>query len=161
MELIPFQHVFEHAPPALVMTAHILLPAFDKEDPATLSRHIIPVLLRESLGYDGVVVTDDLEMKAVDDRYQMTEVVRLGLSADVDVFLICHEEEKQELALETLHKLVVDGEVSLDRIQRSLQRIRRSKLVLKGTSVPSVGQLHEALCQPEALQWAERMKQGA
>jgi len=159
IELVPFKHVINNAPPALIMTAHILLPAFDGDHPATLSKHVIPTLLREQLGYRGVVITDDLEMKAVDDRYDMREVVRLGLEADVDVFLICHEEEKQELALDTLHKLLVDGDVSKERLQASLERIARSKQALK-TNDSIFHHSREELRKTSSLDWASRIERG-
>ena len=158
MELVPFRHVLRTAPPALIMTAHILLPALDPDRPATLSEKIIPILLREKLGYRGVVVTDDLEMKAIDDRYAMEEVIRFGLRADIDVFLICRMEDKQRLALETLKKLVVDGEVSSARIERSLRRINRTKTALATTPAPLAEDLSAALLQDASVEWARKFE---
>ncbi len=155
MELIPFKHVLATAPPALIMTAHILMPVFDEAHPATLSEKIVPVLLRQEMRYGGVVVTDDLEMKAVDDRYAMEEVVRYGLRAGIDVFLICHTEEKQWTALETLRKLVTDGEVSVARIEESLRRIHRTKTALATGPVPEMEDLHSVLRAQEHLDWIE------
>jgi beta-N-acetylhexosaminidase len=88
-ELVPFARAIAAGIP-MIMTAHILIPALDAVHPVTLSRAGVRRLLREELGYEGVVVSDDLEMKAIADRYEIEEVVALGLAAGVDIFLICH-----------------------------------------------------------------------
>jgi len=157
VELVPFRHVVKTAPPALMMTAHILLPELDPKHPCTLSETILPQLIRQEMGYGGVVVTDDLEMKAIDDRYAMEEVVRLGLKAGIDVFLICHDEEKQQLALDTLRKLLTDGEVTPERIQGSLKRIHRTKTALATTPVATQSEMASSLLRSEDQDWIERM----
>jgi beta-N-acetylhexosaminidase len=89
IELPPFRAAIE-AGVASVMTAHVLLPALDPERPATLSPPAI-ALLRGELGYDGVVFTDDLEMRAVADRFPIAARVELALRAGVDALLVCGE----------------------------------------------------------------------
>ena len=153
VELVPFRHVIQSAPPALMMTAHIVFPKLDPDHPATLSSRVIPELLRQELKFGGVVVSDDLEMAAIDDRYPMEEVIRLGLGADIDVFLICHEEWKQQVALETLEKLVMDGDVPVERIERSLRRIHRTKSAFQSLPQADPKDLETLLCQTDDMSW--------
>ena len=74
---------------AFIMTAHVLVPAFDDERPATLSPAIVQTLLREELGFDGVILSDDLEMKAVSARYPVPEAAVAAIQAGCDGLLIC------------------------------------------------------------------------
>lgn len=90
VELAPFRAAVASGMP-LLMTAHIVYAALDAELPATLSPKVVPELLRGALGYDGVVITDDLEMKAIAERFDVDAVARGVLAADVDLLLVCHE----------------------------------------------------------------------
>jgi beta-N-acetylhexosaminidase len=99
-ELVPFAAAIT-AGVASVMTAHILLPAIDPERPCTLSPAAL-ALLREELGFDGVVFGDDLEMKAVADRYEPTELVALALAAGVDSVLVCSDARLRDAVLAAL-----------------------------------------------------------
>jgi beta-N-acetylhexosaminidase len=92
-ELLPFARAIEAGLP-MIMTAHLLIPALDALHPVTLSSNGVGRLLRQEMGFGGVVVSDDLEMKAVADRYRVEEMVELGIRAGVDLFLICHTEDK-------------------------------------------------------------------
>ena len=74
------------------MTAHILFEALDTTHPATLSKIILQDLLRKKLSYQGLVISDCLEMNAVSQRYAIEEMVELGLAAGIDIFLVCHTE---------------------------------------------------------------------
>ncbi len=89
-ELRPFVHACRRGIAAL-MTAHVLFRALDPESPATLSRAIIGKLLRRDLGYDGLVFSDDLEMKAISGHYGPEEAALLALRAGVDVLLYSQE----------------------------------------------------------------------
>lgn len=92
VELLPFRRVAQIAP--MIMTAHVVFAGVDPVYPATLSEPVIGGVLRREIGYQGVVVSDCLEMKAVADHYDVTEMIELGVRAGVDLFLICHTEEK-------------------------------------------------------------------
>lgn len=91
VELAPFRAAIE-AGVASIMTAHILYPALDAKFPATLS-HPVLQLLRKDLAYDGVVFSDDLEMKAVADHYSLEDCVLRPLQAGVDALLVCKTED--------------------------------------------------------------------
>lgn len=88
LEWPPFAHAIAQGLEA-IMTAHVVVDGLDTKLPATLSR---PALshLREALGFDGVIVSDDIEMKALADNFRVAEIARLGASAGIDVFLACH-----------------------------------------------------------------------
>ncbi len=159
VELVPFRRVFAENPPALVMTAHVLYRGVDPDLPGTLSPTVTKHLLREEMGFQGVVVTDDLEMKALADRYSIEEIVRLGLEAGVDVFLICKEEERWMRAEAELERLLVDGLISVDRIQRSVRRIARAKGPLRDALVPDAEAPSRVLRCSEHLAWLEELAQ--
>ncbi|MFJ4845304.1 MULTISPECIES: glycoside hydrolase family 3 protein [unclassified Streptomyces] len=104
-----------------IMTAHILVPALDDSgDPATLSRPILTGILREELGYDGVVVTDALGMEGVRQKYGDDRVPVLALKAGVDQLL---NPPLLETAWQGVLAAVRSGELTEERIERSLERI--------------------------------------
>ncbi|MFE1933054.1 glycoside hydrolase family 3 protein [Streptomyces sp. NPDC059474] len=108
-----------------IMTAHLLFPALDPaDDPATLSRPILTGVLREELGYDGVVVTDSLGMEGVRKKYGDDRVPVLALKAGVDQLL---NPPSLSRAFEGVRKAVRAGELDEDRIDRSLRRILELK----------------------------------
>lgn len=126
VELVPFQRTIAADIP-MIMTAHVLVPALDTVHPATLSHAVMHRLLREELGYDGVVITDDLEMQAVAERYTPAEMVELGLRAGVDIFLICHEFEKFRAAHDHLLELARNNDHDRQRVFESANRVVRLK----------------------------------
>ena len=87
-ELVPFRRAVQ-AGVATVMSSHVVFPALDPELPVTLSPIVIPRLLRGELGFDGVIFSDDMEMKAVAGRWSTERQVDLGTRAGIDVFLVC------------------------------------------------------------------------
>src|SRR5207302_4194964 len=88
VEWVPFKAAIE-AGVATIMTAHVLVPALDEKRPATLSRRIVYEILREELGYEGVILSDDLEMKAVAAEYEVPSSAVLAIQAGCDGVLIC------------------------------------------------------------------------
>ena len=101
VELPPFVDACRNGIEAL-MTAHVKFTALDPNHVATLSEPIVTGLLRHQLGYDGVVFSDDMEMKAIDDHYDAANAAALALRAGVDVMLFCHDLEKAVQAMECL-----------------------------------------------------------
>ena len=126
VEIAPFARLIKARVP-MIMTAHIMIPAIDTTHPVTLSKQGIGVLLRQNLRYGGVVITDDLEMKAVADRYSIEEMVTLGLRAGIDIFLICHTREKWEEAHEVLVKLGEANEHDRELIALAAGRVAALK----------------------------------
>lgn len=102
VELPPFEAAIE-AGVASVMTGHVSFPAIDGDRPATLSRSILS-LLREGLGYDGLVFSDDLEMKAVADAFSPVALVKGCLEAGVDSLLVCRDASLRDEILDQLER---------------------------------------------------------
>lgn len=127
VEFVPFRAAIE-ANVAAIMTAHILAPALDEDRPATLSPRIVDGILKKQLGFEGVVFTDDLEMKAISARYGLAQATVGALAAGCDAVLMCGaSQEPQALALEALIHAVEDGTLPLARVEDALARHRRAK----------------------------------
>ncbi|BBD59110.1 glycoside hydrolase family 3 protein [Nostoc sp. HK-01] len=86
-ELIPFKALIDAQIP-LIMTTHILFPQIDPDVPATISQRILKNILREELGFEGVVVSDDLDMKAISDRFTQSGTVARAFNAGCDLFIL-------------------------------------------------------------------------
>jgi beta-N-acetylhexosaminidase len=97
VELVPFARAAQAKLPML-MTAHVLFPALDPEVPATLSRAVIDGLVRQELGFTGVIVSDDLDMRAIADHYGIGAAAVAAVRAGCDVLLLCKEEAHQVAA---------------------------------------------------------------
>lgn len=120
VELPPFRDAIA-AEVAAVMTAHLLLPALDAEHPATLSRPVLTGLLRETLGFEGLIVTDALVMEAIAGRYGASEAAVLALEAGADLVLMPGDADG---AIDAVVAAVHSGRLSLERLQASLERRR-------------------------------------
>jgi beta-N-acetylhexosaminidase len=106
-----------------VMTAHVLFPALDPQHPATLSRRILTDLLRGELGFAGVIVSDDLGMKAVADRYPIDELAVGAVDAGADVLIIREPAERQEQAFEALLRAAERSPAMRRRVEESAARV--------------------------------------
>lgn len=127
LELKPFMHAVDNRVASL-MTAHVLYTHLDKKRPATLSKDIITQLLRKTLHFEGVVVTDDLEMKGITEHFTVAEAAVKSVSAGSDLVLVCHSADQQMLALESLVHAVEDGTIKEERLNESLDRLLRLKV---------------------------------
>jgi len=126
VELVPFRAAIE-ANVACIMTAHILIPSLDAEHPATLSPRIIG-MVKESLNFPGMVVTDDLEMKAISKRYGTAEASVAAIAAGCDAVLLCGPDQgAQVAAIEALIYAVEQGTLPVKRVEDALARQRRVK----------------------------------
>ncbi|TKS60495.1 MAG: beta-N-acetylglucosaminidase [Nitrospira sp.] len=126
IEFPPFRYAAAHGV-ATMMTAHVLYRALDDQRPATLSPTIIGKLLREELQYDGVVLTDDLEMHAIIDHYGIEDATVQSILAGCDMPLICKDRNREVAAISALDKAVADGTITAERLEQSLARITRLK----------------------------------
>ncbi|HLL52588.1 MAG TPA: glycoside hydrolase family 3 N-terminal domain-containing protein, partial [Myxococcaceae bacterium] len=108
---------------ASLMTAHVIFDALDPGVPATMSHKAQTGLLRGELGYDGVLVSDDLEMKAIADNYKVDEAAIQCVLAGVDLMLVCHRADRQRAAIEALVKAVESGRVPSARIEEANRRL--------------------------------------
>jgi len=130
-ELRPFAALIGAGLPNAVLTAHIFNAALDPDHPATLSRPTITGILRDELGWDGAVISDDLQMGAIRDAYGYEEAVALAIEAGIDILLIAnqlvYEADVAERTIDIVERLVRSGRVSEERIQASYERIVRLK----------------------------------
>lgn len=127
VELVPFRAAVE-AGVASIMTAHILIPALDEELPATLSPRIVDGLLKQELGYTGLVLSDDLEMRAISSRYGIPEATVAAMTAGCDAVLMCGaSQEPQAAALEAVIRAAENGTLPVKRLEDALARHRRVK----------------------------------
>jgi beta-N-acetylhexosaminidase len=136
-ELVPFENAIA-AGVATIMTAHVLLPMID-DVPATLSHKLLTSVLRGELRYDGLTISDDLEMKGIANHYQLRDILVKGFNAGVDLFLICSDTDKAQEAIVETQKLVDAGEIDKDKLAQSLQRVQTLKSKYVGApAVPSL-----------------------
>jgi beta-N-acetylhexosaminidase len=127
VEFVPFRAAIA-AGVAAIMTAHILVPALDDQNPGTLSSTIVEGLLKGKLGFPGVVMTDDIGMKAIAAQYTTAEATLRAISAGCDVVLMCGDSQAPPFeALETLIHALEDGTLPLRRAEDALARHRRAK----------------------------------
>jgi beta-N-acetylhexosaminidase len=109
-----------------IMTAHIMLPQIDAERPVTLSRVLLRGLLRESMGFDGVVMTDGISMGAISGNYGLSETLAEAFNAGVDIVLVHSRYDVVEV-LDTVEQLLEAGRIDEAAMSRSLHRILRLK----------------------------------
>ena len=134
-ELEPFGSLIGEQLPDLVMMAHLYNAQWDETYPATLSSAVITDLLRHRLGFEGVVVSDDMTMGAIVQNYSLAESIELAVKAGVDILLFgnnsSYDPQIAHKAFNILRELVEGGTLSRDRIQQSYQRILELKEKLK------------------------------
>lgn len=126
IELLPFKHAAENDV-AAIMTAHVLYKGLDEKYPATLSKKTIHDLLRKEMGFKGLVITDDLEMKAISDNYAIGEAAIGALSAGADIILVCKSYERQKEVRDAVLRAVKDNIITEKRIDESIERITAVK----------------------------------
>jgi len=124
-ELVPFAAAVEAGVP-LVMTAHILLPQIDPENPASLSRTMLDGVLRRRMRFDGVILADDLGMGAIAKRYAPGEAAVQTLRAGTDMAMLCHDWSAVAPALAAVRKAKQEGRFDEDEWRTSLTRIERA-----------------------------------
>jgi beta-N-acetylhexosaminidase len=126
-DLVPFRRAIAQGADA-VMSAHVTFPAFEPSDlPATLSRRVLTDLLRNELGFDGVIMTDDMEMGAIAKRFGSAKAAVRAIRAGADMVLVCHTLSVQKESIEAVTQAVRSGEISEARIDRSVRRILELK----------------------------------
>jgi beta-N-acetylhexosaminidase len=134
VECVPFREAIK-ADVAFIMTAHMLVPSLDEENPATLSRRIVHDLLRDELAYDGVILSDDLEMRALAATYPVSDAAVNAIAAGCDGVLVCRavaadrtrDIDVQGEVLEALVHAVEDDRIPYKRVEDALLRQRRAK----------------------------------
>jgi beta-N-acetylhexosaminidase len=155
LELVPFRALAGEAP--ALMTAHIVYPQLDPEHPATLSHRVLTGLLRGSLGYRGVVISDALMMKAIFDRYGHARAAVMTLAAGADMALAQGRPEDQRAAIQAVGQALADG-----RLDAGAMHAARARLDALADRYPSSGGTYSAVqrAEDEALMratWARSL----
>ena len=111
-----------------IMVSHAMYPQIDPDHPSSLSKAIITDWLRKDMGYNGVVVTDDMDMGALAKHYTFGDMAVQSILAGSDILLVCHEYEHMQEAYNGLMKAVKDGRISKERLDESVKRILLMKM---------------------------------
>jgi len=140
LELAPYRKLIAHGLADAVMTAHIFNRRLDPEFPATLSKKTILDLLRQELGFGGLVVSDDMDMKAISVEYSREKALELALNAGIDIILMANNLSYDEsIAFKTqaiILNLLESGRVSEARIDEACRRVlnlKKANLVISAT----------------------------
>lgn len=147
IELLPFRAAIQ-AGVDMIMSAHVIFPAFEPESiPATLSRKVLTDLLRTEMGFDGLIVTDCLEMHAIAKHFPIPQATVMAAQAGADLLLVSHTLEHQIAAIEAIKEAVQQGHLSEAQIDASVERI----LALKAK--------HQMNAEPYPIEeWTERLE---
>ncbi len=131
-ELEPYRTLINKELCPMIMTAHIFNAKWDADNPSTLSEHVLTNMLRDDLGFTGVVISDDMQMRAISDHYSLKDSLKLGLNAGLDMFCFGNNLLPEPVllsdAINAVEELISDGEIPLSRLDESVARI----LELKG-----------------------------
>jgi len=139
-----------------VMVSHLLVREIDDALPATLSRKIVTGLLREELGYSGVVVTDALEMKALAKHWTPAQISVLATKAGCDLLALCSGHDAQVEAMESLIRALEAGEIPFKEAEAADSRVRALKeRFLAGTHDPDPKRARQAAGRGEHRALAE------
>lgn len=129
IELEPFAALIEAGLADAVLTAHVFNRNLDPDHPATLSRKTVDGILRGDLGFDGAVLSDDLQMGAIGDAYGFEEAVALAIEAGIDLLVVAnqlvYEPDVAGRMVDLIEGLVASGRISESRIDASVARISR------------------------------------
>ena len=130
-ELLPFKNLIADQGCDMIMTAHIYNRNLDPDWPATMSEKIIGGILRSELGFEGVVISDDMQMKAIREHYPLEQALEMTILAGVDIIIFAnnmiYEEDIVSRSIAIIKNLVEEGRVSEDRIRQSYRRISHLK----------------------------------
>ena len=132
IELEPYKQLIQNSKAKMIMTAHVFNKHLDKNYPATLSYNINRKLLREELNFQGVIISDDLQMKAISEHYSLKDTVTLAINSGVDILLFGNQLSTQDTKdlINTIYNEVKNGTISYERILESNQRIAKLKNIL-------------------------------
>lgn len=133
-DLVPFRKMIDDTDKGqgldyMVMVGHLNYPAFDPDHPASLSRKIITEMLREGMGYQGIIITDDLEMGAIANHQSFRQAGVSAMEAGVDIVLVCHDYQHAEDAYMGILEAVQSGKISNKRLEESVRRVVKAKLL--------------------------------
>jgi len=123
VELFPYKKLLHKT--NMIMSAHVYNSKLDKKYPSTLSYNTNTKLLRQQLGYDGVLVTDDLQMLAIKEHYPKEQAIELAINSGADMIMYCNQLgcDDTDETIDMMEHLVKSGKISMDRIKEANRRI--------------------------------------
>lgn len=146
-EFIPFEEAMKNGLPA-IMNAHIIYPSIEPEPvPATLSKRIMQDIVRDKLGFEGLIYSDCFQMQAISEHYGTVKSFANAIEEGMDLVLISHDPKLSKAALENAEKQVELGALSLDRINESVERVLKFKQDYTGENLDE-----KYIANPEALE---------
>ena len=158
VEMAPFREAAQ-SDMASIMTAHVVIKAFNPDHPSTLDGRALSVLRRQ-YRFSGVIISDDLEMAAIADRYTMQEAIERGLHAGVDLFLVCRRQDRIEASIEALCRLA-EAPQTAALVRTAAQRVERMITQYVGTpGVPQLGDAQNIIGQQPLPQGLTRTQAG-
>jgi beta-N-acetylhexosaminidase len=130
-ELVPFERMIETGLAEIIMTAHVFNARLDPDRPATLSKRVLQGILRERFGYRGLIISDDMEMKAITSQFGLENAIQFGIEAGLDMLCfgnnMTHDTNIGEKVIGIILRLVEAGKLSEARIDESYRRIMALK----------------------------------
>ncbi|SDN60445.1 beta-N-acetylhexosaminidase [Paenibacillus sp. yr247] len=126
LELIPFAEAIKHQADA-IMVAHILLPKIDANNPASMSRKIMTDLLRKEMGFQGLIMTDDMTMGAIIKNYDLGESAVKSVLAGANIVMVGHDYEKTIKVITALREAVKSGRIPMETIDQSVRQVMKVK----------------------------------
>jgi beta-N-acetylhexosaminidase len=160
-ELIPFKKSFR-ARMDMVMTAHILYKNIDPENPATFSSIILQKMLREKLRYKNLIISDDLDMKALS-KYHPRDVIPVrAMQAGCDIMLYCNEFDSPPIGLAAIRKAIQDKTIPVEQVNASLRRVAdlKKEALLDCAPLP-LAEASKVIGHPEHLRLAKSIAEGS
>ncbi len=138
LELVPFAAAAKAGVDAM-MTAHLLFPAIDTV-PATMSKRILTDVLRGELGFQGILMSDDLEMKAIEGTYGIGPAAAKSIAAGADMLMVIWHRASKDAAVEHMRRAVESGELPMERVDEAVRRILmiKAKRGVLGAMAPSI-----------------------
>lgn len=158
--LIPFKKAFR-ARLDMVMTAHIKFPKIDPDYPVTLSKKFLQDILRKEMRYRNIVISDDLDMKALSKHYPVEEIPVMALQAGCDILLYCNELDHPPKALEAVKKAFADKLIPAVQLEESLKRVlslKREKITQP--EPPSFQEASKIIGHPDHLKLSKAIAEG-
>ncbi len=131
-ELEPYKNLIEDGRVDTIMMAHVINKEIDAKYPSSLSKETVSNLLRGKLLYEGVVISDDLQMRAISKHYSLRDTIKLSINAGVDILLFGNQLDPTKIVsvktlIDTAYELYLSKEISLNQIKMANQRLERLK----------------------------------
>jgi beta-N-acetylhexosaminidase len=138
LELVPFKQAIQEGAD-VVMIAHLLMPKLDPEHPASFSKAVIDDLLRQELGYEGTVISDDMTMGAIVEHYDIGDAAVQFVQAGGNIVLVGHDEEKEKQVIQALRDAVSSGTLSAETLDERVYNVLKLKQKYDLTNEPAQG----------------------